>query len=161
MIGHYASVTTRRLVLVSVLAVTVLACSVLVYSWLRIPPQRDGDGWRVLGQVPTPDDDAVQALRLPALPSSVATDEHLQGNESALVVLIGGGECDHLRITDIDRADDTIQVSAGRYRGIRDRLTGCEDVGKTEAYVVGVSSELANGANFVSIDDLEPTPIAG
>lgn len=161
MIGHDASVTTHRVVVFSVLAIAALACGVLLYSWLRIPPQRDGDGWRVIAQVPTPADDAVQALRLPALPSSVDSDMQLQPSESALVVLIGGGECDHLRITDIDRADDTIHVSAGRYRGIRDRLTGCEDVGKTAAYVVGLSPELANGAQFVSIDDLEPSPIAG
>jgi hypothetical protein len=154
-------VTTRRVVVVGVLVVAAIVCGALLYSRLRIPPQRDGDGWRVIAQVPTPDDDAIQARRLTALPSSVGSDQQLRTNEAALLVLVGGGECEHFRIRDIDRADDTIHVSAGRYRGIRDRLTGCEDVGKIAAYVVGVSPELANGAQFVAIDDLDPTPIAG
>jgi hypothetical protein len=139
--------------------VVVLGIAAVLYSRLRIPPQGDGEHWRVLGTSASGLDGSTF---VPTVSNS--TSAHLPGgpqlerDEVTLAVVIDSGDNDYVRITGVEFTAPVVQIDVRRHDG----FSGADDAISTlEIYVLAVSREQMAGVTMVQVDDRPALPLNG
>jgi hypothetical protein len=147
----------RRGLAVAIAFVAVVGVGALLYIRLRIPPQGEGEHWRVLGTsasgldgysfVPTVSDST--ATLLPGGPQ-------LEPDEVGLAVMIDSGDNDYVRVTDVEFIAPVVQIEVRRHEGFS---SGDDAISTLDVYVLAVSRERMAGMTMVQVDDRPALPL--
>lgn len=142
----------RRSLIAGIVLGGLLVVGVLLYFWLRIPPQGSGDDWRVLGRS-TAQDSSTFVPEVSTNPTHLLPDgPELKPGEVALAVVINSGD-QYIRITDVNFTDATVKLKVHRYDG----MSGSGDsIGWQTIFVLAVDSDRMIGITTVQVDDQPP-----
>jgi hypothetical protein len=141
---------------ISFVVLVALGATVALYAWLRIPPQRSGDDWRVLGRPSFGIDASTFTPEVTDTSALLPEDRQPEPDEVALAVVIDSGDHQYVRITDVEFAAPVVKLDVHRYTG----LSGGDDaILMQDIYVLAVSRDRMAGVTMVQVDDLPPVAL--